>query len=304
MTRKLKKSDGLLVLMIALGFIGVLMLARRIDALRPAVNTRVAEENLYVNAATVNRLSLSFRGLVADWYWMRSLQYVGNKIINLPQNVPLDNLGQLNLKLLAPLLDAATTLDPQFMEPYEYAAVVLPDVDLGEAIRIVKKGISANPNTWRLYHHLGYISWQQKDFKTAGEAYAQGAKLPGAPAWMEAMKARMASEGGSRDTAREIYQRMYEQATDERVKDMAHRRLLQLASFDEQDALRRLIAAYKANTGGRCPASWQDFGNVFRALRVRLDSSGAPLDPSGAPYILMKDKCDVALDLKSGVPAK
>ena len=42
----------------------------------------------------------------------------------------------------------------------------------------------------------------KKDFTAAGEAYAQGAILPGAPAWMEAMKARMASEGGSRDTAR------------------------------------------------------------------------------------------------------
>lgn len=298
-----RKSDVWLLLIVALGFIGVVGLAHRIDAGRLPVATEVAEETLYLNAATVNRISLGFKGLVADWYWMRALQYVGNKILNVPEDVPLDSLGQLNLKLLAPLLDAATTLDPQFMEPYEYAAVVLPDVDVQEALRIVKKGIAANPSAWRLYHHLGYISWQQKDFAAASEAYAQGAKLPGAPVWMEAMKARMASEGGSRNTAREIYRRMYEQATDNQVKDMAYRRLMQLDSFDEQDALRRLIAVYKSNSG-RCPTSWNEFGSVFRALGVKFDSSGAPLDPSGTPYVLIKDKCEVALDQKSGVPAK
>ena len=68
---------------------------------------------------------------------------------------------------------------------------------------------------------------------------------------MEAMQARMAVEGGSRDTAREIYQRMYEQSNDEKVKEMARRRLLQLRSFEERDGLRRLMAAYKSKTG-RC----------------------------------------------------
>jgi tetratricopeptide (TPR) repeat protein len=234
---------------------------------------------------------------------MRSLQYVGRKIINLPEDVQLDSLGQLNLKLLVPLLDAATTLDPQFMEPFQYAAVVLPSVDRDAAIRILKKGIAANPSAWRLYHNLGYIYWQQKDFNSAREAYGQGAAIPGAPPWMEAMKARMAGEGGSRDTAREIYTRMYEQAADDQVKEMARRRLMQLDSMDERDALRRLMAAYKANAG-RCPASWRDLENVLRAFRVKVDSSGAPLDPAGTPYLLVPDKCEVDLDWKSEVPSK
>ena len=209
------------MLTVLVGLAGVVGLSRWIDSHRPAAEPSIEEEKLYLTAATVKRVSLGFNGLAADWYWMRSLQYVGGKIINRPESVPLDNLGQLNLNLLAPLLDAATTLDPQFMEPYQFAAVVLPEVDVQEAIRITKKGIAANPSAWRLYQHLGYIYWQQRDFHAASETYGQGAAIPGAPRWMEAMKARMEIEGGSRNLAREIYARMYEQAENDTVKEMA-----------------------------------------------------------------------------------
>ena len=140
---------------------------------------RAPKNKLYLSANTVRRMSLGFNGLVADWYWMRSLQYVGKKIIDLPPDAQLDSLGQLNLTLLAPLLETAITVDPQFREPYLYAAVVLADVDPERAIQIMKKGIAANPFEWRFHQHLGYIYWKQKNFQAAGEIYSQGAAIPG-----------------------------------------------------------------------------------------------------------------------------
>jgi tetratricopeptide (TPR) repeat protein len=301
MNQRWKKSDGMLLLTVLLGLASVVSLLRWIDVHRPPVDSSLEEEKLYLSAATARRLSLGFNGLASDWYWMRSLQYVGRKFMSVPEHVQLDNFGQLNLQLLAPLLDAATTLDPQFMEPYQYAAAVLPETDVEAAIRIIKKGISANPSAWRLYHHLGYIYWQQKDFRSASEAYDQGAALPGALPWMTAMKARMESEGGSRATAREIYSRMYEEAGDIQVKEMARRHLMELDSLDDRDALRRLMNAYKSKVG-RCPASWRDMEGLLRALNVKLDPSAAPLDPAGTPYLLVRDACDVKLDPQSEVP--
>jgi tetratricopeptide (TPR) repeat protein len=298
---KFTRREGALLLAVLLGLASVVVLSRWIDSHRPAADASIEEEKLYLTATTVKRVSLSFNGLAADWYWMRSLQYVGGKIMKLPKDVQLDHLGQLNLKLLAPLLDAATTLDPQFMEPYQYAAVVLPGLDVQEAIRIIKKGIAANPSRWRLYHHLGFIYWQLQDFKTAREAYDHGANLPGAPEWMRAMAARMASDGGSRNTAREIYQRLYEEAANDQIKNMADKHLQRLRALDEQDALRRLVATYKSRIG-RCPESWRNVEPLLRALKIRLDASGFPLDPSGVPYRLGKNKCDVNFGEKSEVP--
>jgi len=96
---------------------------------------------------------------------------------------------------------------------------------------------------------------------------------------------------------------MYEQSTDEKVRDMARKRLLQLDSLDQRDSLRKLFAAYQARAG-HCPNSWKELDQIFSALHVPFDASGAPLDPSGAPYVLRSAACEVDLDPKSEIPAK
>lgn len=301
MMTKSSGRDGVLLSIVLIGVASVVGLTQWLDAHRPA-NSAVEEEQLYLTGTTVRRVCLGFNGLAADWYWMRSLQYVGGKLLNAHQGIAIDNLSSLNLKLLAPLLDSATTLDPQFLEPYEYAAIILPGVNVADAIRLINKGIAANPAAWRLYQHLGYIYWQQKNFSAAADAYGRGATIPGAPLWMQAMKAKMLGEGGSPGTAREIYLHMYQEAGDEKVKEMARRHLMRLDSADERQGLRKLLAAYQSRTG-RCPASWKDLDPVFRSMRLRIDASGAPLDPAGTPYVLNSTDCEAELDPKSEVPA-
>ena len=290
-------------LVVVAGLACAALLVCWMDALRPPVDPNAIDESLYLNGKTAKRISLGFNGLAADWYWMRSLQYVGRKIMSVPEDVAIDNLAELNMKLLPALLDTATTLDPEFLDPYEYAAIVLPAVDVQEAIRITQKGIQANPNAWRLYQHLGYIYWQQQDYQAAGETYGRGAQIPGAPAWMQAMKAKMAAEGGSRSTAREIYTRMYEQSGEEQVRDMARKRLLQLDSLDQREGLSRVLSAFQARAG-KCPNTWKEIEPIFRALRVPVDASGAPLDPTGVPYVLRSGTCEIQLDPKSAIPVK
>jgi tetratricopeptide (TPR) repeat protein len=292
-----------LVGVVIFGMAATVCLHKLIDSHSPVSNSAVEEEQLYITSNAAHYLSLGFRGFVADWYWMRSLQYVGKKIMSVPQEVEIDDLGQLNLKLLAPLLDIATTLDPEFVEPYEYASMILPAVDLQEAIRITKKGIELNPTAWRLYQQLGFIYWQHGDFRAAGEVYGRGAQLPGAPPWMEAMKARMAAEGGSRTTAREIYLRMYQESADTSIKEMARRRLLQIESFEQRDLIRKVFSAYRERVG-HCPASWKEIAGLLKASGLKIDHSAAPLDPGGTPYLLNTGNCDVDLDQKSEVPSK
>lgn len=291
-------------LVVVVGMACAALMVRWTDTLRPPVDPNLIDESLYLNDKTARRMSLGFNGLAADWYWMRSLQYVGKKFLNYPGNISLDDLSALNIKLLAPLLETTTTLDPEFIEPYEYGAVVLPAIDVQEAIRLTEKGINANPNAWRLYHQLGYIYWRQGQYQMASETYGRGAQIPGAPAWMEAMKAKLLSEGGSRSTAREIYTRMHEQSDDPQVKEMARKHLMRLDSLDQRDGLQKLFTAYRTRTG-KCPDSWRELEPAFRTLRIPMDESGAPLDPSGAPYTLKAGACEVELDWKkTQVPLK
>lgn len=300
------KKDALRFLVIVLAMAEVVMLSHWIDDHRQDVNAPISEERLYVDGATAKRLTFAFNGIAADWYWMRSLQYVGQKIVNYEDShdgrFNLGNLSSLDLNLLAPLLRVTTTLDPQFMAPYEYGAVILPELNQDEAISLLNYGITANPSSWRLYHYLGYIYWQRKDYAQASNVYATGAKLPDAPAWMAALSARMKAEGGSRDAAREMYLHLYEASNDEAVKEMVTKQIMRLDSLDERDVIRRVLADYRAQSG-RCASSWRDVAAALRTARLKIDSTtGAPLDPSKIPYRLIKDGCDVDLIEDSNVP--
>jgi len=295
------KTIGLMGVVLV-GLLSVVLLARWIDTKRPPADPNTVDESLYLNGQTARRISLGFNGLAADWYWMRSLQYVGGKIINMQGDVVFENLEQLNLKLLPSLLDTATTLDPEFFEPYEYAAAVLPAVDADEAVRIVKKGVATKPLEWRLYQHLGYLYWQKKDYQAAAETYDKATQIPGTPKWLEAMKARMLADGGSRATAREVYLRMYEQSSDPQVREMANNQVLRLDAMDQMEVLQKILATFQTRNG-RCITTWKEVQVEFRTLRIPVDATGAPLDPSRTPYLLGAN-CNVQLSPQSEVPKR
>jgi tetratricopeptide (TPR) repeat protein len=299
-----RRATLLLALLVVAGLGSAAALTRWLEVRRPPADPAVEEENLYLTGGAARRMSLSFNGLVADWYWMRSLQYVGRKVISQGDKFSFSHLGDLELRLLYPLLDTATTLDPQFIPVYEYGAVVLPAVNDEHAVKLLEKGVGHNPSEWRLFHHLGYIYWQRGDYQTAAARYAAGAELAGAPPWMRAMSARMLAEGGSRGTAREIYQRMYDEADDETIRRMAELRLAQITSFEERDTVRKVLKGYQARQG-RCANEWREVAQALRAAGLKVDAgTGAPLDPAGTPYVLIKEECDVDLDPKSVVPYK
>lgn len=302
------KKNALLISVIVIGLAVVMMLSRTIDARRVSSNDQFGEESLYVSAPTARRLALAFNGLAADWYWMRSLQYVGGKILAYEEShegrVDFGSLADLNIKLLPQLLKVSTTLDPQFMAPYEYGAMLLPELDSKEAIALLEYGVSQNPSTWRLHHHLGYIYWRQRDYQKAGEIYGAGAKLPGAPPWMTAMAARMRGEGGSREAAREMYRHLYETTSDQGIRAMVLNQTKRLDSLDERDAIRRVLNDFKAKNG-RCALSWREVIEPMRAARLRIDvRTVEPLDPSDTPYQLIKNGCDVGLKMNTKVPLK
>lgn len=301
--KRARRRDAVLLLIVLAGLASVFLLSRQLDARRPPEDAFASYEEFYVRPETARRLSLGFNGLVADWYWLRSLQYVGRKVDAYKGDITLDNMTPLGIRTLGPLLDHATTLDPQFMAAYEFGAVVLPSIDRDAAINLVQKGIRANPGSWRLYHQLGYIYWQAGRYSDASEAYAEGARLPGAPAWMGAMAAQMNVQGGSREVAREMYRRIYDESADEQVRSLALKRLAQIDSLDERDLIRRALADFQTRAL-RCPSFWREVAPALRAARLKLSADGSPLDPAGFPYVLDAGACDVRLDEHSPIPKR
>ena len=80
------KKTVTLGLVVLTGMVCAAFLVRWIDTLRPPADPKLIDERLYLDGKTARRMSLGFNGLAADWYWMRSLQYVGRKIMNHPED--------------------------------------------------------------------------------------------------------------------------------------------------------------------------------------------------------------------------
>lgn len=117
------------------------------------------------------------------------------------------------------------------------------------------------------------------------------------------MAARMKSEGGSPGVARAMYQQIYQSATDEQTKELAIRRLQQIESNDEMNAIRAALQRFQA-TNNRCAVNWREMFPLLQTAqttsgnKLRFAANFQPLDPSETAYELNNQSgaCTVALN--------
>lgn len=260
---------------LALALTGSVVTAIRLEQVRPAA---ALEEVLYLpSSKAIKRLSLGYSSLVATIYWTRAVQYFGRKHIAKAEHYD----------MLYPLLDITTDLDPKIAVAYEFGAIFLsqkPPHGAGQfekALALAEKGIRNNPDNWRLYYSLGFLHYDQKDYKNAAEAFRRGSEAPGAHPWLKNLAAVMAERGGDTRTARFMWSRVYESTEDKQIKANAARRLMSLVVDEEVPQLEELVRRFSAATG-RVPAT-------FREMAQQGWIRQAPVDPAGNPYLIERD---------------
>src|SRR5437868_7688088 len=115
------RSRGLTSVVIPLAvmivcFATTVVLSRHIEATKPALPEDYGDSDLEMNGSYLKGYALGMESLIADWYYMRSLQYVGDKLLNSKSDsINIEDLRDLNPRLLYPYLDNATDLDPHFV---------------------------------------------------------------------------------------------------------------------------------------------------------------------------------------------
>src|SRR5829696_2920923 len=182
----------LATLVILAGLSLTFVLTGFVEQYRPALPSGYTDEVMVMQGSQFKGFAFGAEGLIADWYWMNSLQYIGGKIASVGlDEVNLEDLRPLNPRLLYPYLNNATELDPRFVAPYLYGATILPAIDRDQAVALTERGIANNPDEWRLHQYLGYIYWRIGNYDKAAETYGKGSQIPGAPPFMRMMSARM-----------------------------------------------------------------------------------------------------------------
>lgn len=224
----------------------------------------------------LKRVSLGFHALVADVYWIRAVVYYGGRRLAATER---------DFSLLDPLLTLVTTLDPQFRVAYRFGSIFLAEAPPDgpgrpdRAIALLQRGLDANPTGWEYPHDIGFIHyWWLNDYERAAEWFQKGSQLPGAPIWLAPLAATTLAQGGDRQSARMMWQRLAETMDNDWFRQNAELRLTQLDAMDVVDELNRAAARFAARVG-QPPRSWRE---LVAGERLR----GIPLDPTGVPYEL------------------
>lgn len=273
------------------------------------------DDSVYPQAGrALKGFSLGFQSLLADWYWLRTIQYFGGRLEEIqtaqpdPTTLKLSEAGSWNLAALPGLLDVVTELDPQFLAAYRFGAAFLPDAHFAEAVALLERGLRTNPTEWRLYLDLGFLHWRRRDFAAAQAAYARGSQVPGAPGWLAVLAATMAAKGNDRATAQLMLQRLYESSSDEYVRQMSRARWQALQAQNDLEQLQRWLTSQRAQTGA-CANSlaalvqWARRNNLplENNAELLLDEGGAPVDPAGFAYRLTRQSCTADLNPQTTV---
>jgi hypothetical protein len=280
MSSRAKASVGVWLLLFSCLSLSVLALRKSDDAREHII----LKEALYIpSPKAIKALSLGYTGLMADLYWTRVVQYFGGKHYQRAEQY----------KLLAPLLDITTTLDPHLLVAYEFGSIFLaqqPPEGAGDpaaAAALVQKGIRENPEAWRLWYHLGYIYFDElHDSKAASEAFLEGSQVPGALPWMKVMAAALAQHAGEAETARYLWTQIYNSTADPDIRANAVKRLIALRVDQEVERLQAVAERYQRETR-TVPGSFLEL--VQAGYLPRL-----PVDPLGNPYLLVEGRVQVS----------
>lgn len=253
----------------------IVPLARgRADAARSDLLSQ--HETLYLRTgAQVRRMVPGLEGLMASVYWLRAVQYYGHQraFVKSP-----------TYELLGPLIEITNTLDPRMELAYRYGAIFLSEawpIGAGkpeEGVKVLERGIKALPDRWRLRWDLGCLwFFFLKDDQRAAQAFLEGAKVKGAPFWLESLAAHILQKGGRRELSRQIWREQYEHAGVGAIRDNAWFHLQQLDALDTSDGLSALARRF-AERAGRPPASPAELVAAGLALRIPPDPTGVPFD--------------------------
>lgn len=220
----------------------------------------------------VRRLFPGFEGLMADVYWLRTVQYYGGQRAF---------AAEKHYDLLRPLIDITTSLDPRLELAYRYGAIFLSETaPFGagkplEGVEVLERGVRALPGSWRLRWDLGSL-WYffLGDERRAAQTILEGSKIEGAPYWLYSLAGSILLNE-DRVVARELWRRQYENA-EGAIKENAAYHLQVLDALDARDALSALVQKFTAKQG-------KPPGSLGELVSAGLTQS-IPRDPTGVEF--------------------
>ena len=180
---------------------------------------------------------IGYEQLAADIIWLQAVQVIGE-----------DTVTPNGYDWIYHALDVVTTLDPKFAYAYQLGGVTLSV--LGKAPEksntLLLKGMRENPEVWQIPFYIGFNNFfYLNDYGRAAEYMAKASELPGHPAYLPKLAARLYVQAGDPDVALDFLLRMYKETADEKVRATLGERVKEVIVERDARFLEEAIKKYR-----------------------------------------------------------
>ncbi|OGD23771.1 MAG: hypothetical protein A2Y70_01045 [Candidatus Aminicenantes bacterium RBG_13_64_14] len=268
-TSSAKKSSTTLLLVVFL-----MAAAAAFMALKAATD-RVSREKLpgssiiYIPSGKfLKYATFGYRAVAADAIYLWAIQYYSTPTID-------DRFDHLDH-----IFAIINELDPRYQDPYEVGALIAVQEarNPAAAFSILDRGAANNPDQWVYPFNAGHVALMTlKDYPLAEKYFEQCMKIPGAPEFVERLRANAIFKKGDLRTSWETWLEIYKKAPDERTKKIASNHLYNVKATIDAAAVDDAAAKYRERFG-RPPS---DLETLFRTGFLRE----VPKDMDGQDYL-------------------
>lgn len=221
-------------------FAGLILLQNLLDRSRIIITTNLEEPVYFPKPEIIRIASLNHINLAADYYWLKTIQYLGACLSQ--KTKPLHLFDYANF---------VTDIDPKFFEAYYYpAAIMITDrITPKQNIALLEKGRKFLPDSGELAYLLGfsyYFFMNERD--KAAKNLLEAAKLRDyAPYGI--LASRILAEGNNPDLSLSFLQEMSKDPKLGNWTGSMNQMVSGLNQRKDLDLLNQLIEKYKTDTG-------------------------------------------------------
>ncbi len=253
----------------------------RVEALKTRI--RVEGRGLFIPSSRfLKPASLGFDTMVADLYWLKTVQYIGD-----------DFWFRKGYPQLFDLVNLVTDMDPRFEYAYEVGGIILSVYGgrVDESIRILEKGYRQRLGYWEIPFFLGFnYFYYLGDYRKAALYLTEASRLPRSPKYLPKLAAKLLAKAGDPETAIAFLTEVLKNMDDERMRKEIEERIKEVMVERDIQHLERAIRVYRERFGGP-PEGLEDL--VSKGIIDRI-----PPEPFGGYYYIDKETGEVKSSVK------
>lgn len=195
---------------------------------QPFVHRPYLHTNLYLPSGKfVEQASMGYRELAADMVWFQAVQYYGGYA-----------KSEHDLAYFAGLIGIVNQLDPHFIFPYIFGAVVMAQDlgDLDRGIHVLRRGMEQNPRSWEIPFEIGFLYYTvSRDAASAAKYFDLASRLPGGAKLSARFAAFVYSKAGHTETSIRMWEEIAQNAEQPYMREMAKRYIAKLRADEARE---------------------------------------------------------------------